>query len=177
NPRGRSALARAYASEGFAIQVFSMPDARTVNAQPPNQGAPSRYTTEDLVFSLPIPNQYVVRQTDLSVPPDVFAAEFRKDQEKLARALIRGGVPLAVKVSEGEGAPPQIPGHEFMRDQQRESQPRMVVFGSANWTANSEVGGRDGRAYRELFVNCVNWLRGRPDIGTQPIEAKTRSEY
>ena len=23
----------------------------------------------------------------------------------------------------------------------------------------------------------MNWLRGRPDIGTQPIEAKTRSEY
>jgi hypothetical protein len=175
NPRGRSALARAYTSETLAIQVFSFSDARTINAQPPNPGAPSRYTNEDLVYALPPPNQYVVRQSDMNVAPDVLAAELRqkKNVDRLRRELSERPLPLAVTVSEGEGAPPQVPGHDFMR----ESQPRMIVFGTANWVANAEIGGRDGRAYRELFVNGLNWLRGRPDIGAQPIEAKTRSEY
>jgi hypothetical protein len=175
NPAGRSTLARAYSPDRGVLQLFSFSDARTVNAQPANPTAPSRYTTEDLVFTLPAPDQYVVRVADLNSPPDVYAAELRKKQniDRLRREVSARPLPLAVTVAEGEGAPPQIPGHDFMR----ETQPRMIVFGNAGWISNSEVDARNGRIYRELFINCVNWLRGRPDIGTQPIEAKTRSEY
>ena len=143
NPRGTTTLARAYSPEAsgiLRIQLFAFSDARTINSQPANPAAPSRYTTEDLVFTVPPPEEYIVRMADLNASPEAFAAEVRKSRDKQRQLLSPRPLPVAVTVSEGEGAPPQIPGHPLMG----ETQPRMVVFGNANWISNAEVGGRDG---------------------------------
>jgi hypothetical protein len=122
---------------------------------------------------LPPPNQLLWVESDLRASPEVLASELRKDRDKLRQKVSRSAIPVGAAVSEGAGATPPIPGHDFMR----ETQPRMLVVGDSSWVANREFGGREGQNNRELFVSCVNWLRGRPDIGTQPVEAKTRAEF
>jgi hypothetical protein len=175
NPDSRNPIARAFWPEGgLQVTTFTFDGARPVSAEVTNPAGPNRYTAEDLVITLPLPGQYIVVDSNLSADPQTVAAELRSNEDKLRQRLVRRPLPLAVTVSEGGSEAPPIRGHEFMRT---ESQPRAVVFGDATWVSNAEVGGRQGRRNRELFVSCVNWLRGRPDIGAQPVEAKTRSEY
>jgi hypothetical protein len=53
----------------------------------------------------------------------------------------------------------------------------MVVFGDASWVSNASMAGRYGGDDYDLFVSCLNWLRQRPDIGTQAVADKARAEY
>src|SRR5262249_52758485 len=83
-----------------------------------------------------------------------------RDRDKLGRT------PLSVSVAVTEGTP----GKE---------EPRMLVFGSASWVSNARVseGVRYGELNFELFRSCLQWMRGRPDIGktADPKEMKTFS--
>jgi hypothetical protein len=173
NPRSSNTIARAFTTESGRMMAFVFNDVRPVRpAAPPEAGAPNPYTAQELFITFPV-NQYLWIEPDLRTSPEVLAAALRKSREQVTKKILRSPVSVAVAVSEGAGAAPQIPGHDFMR----ESQPRMLVFGDSTWVANRDMEGKDGQSNRELFVSCVNWLRGRPDIGTQPVEAKTRAEF
>jgi hypothetical protein len=173
NPKGSNPIARAFMPEGsFQAVPFRLTDVRTVTPAPPNPGAPSPYTAEPLLLALP--EQLLVAEPDLNADVEVIASQLRENQDKLFEKIIQRAPSVAVTVSENSGAAPQIPGHEFMK---QEGRPRMVVFGDASWASNREVEGRNGADNYDLFLSCVNWLRERPDLGTQAIEAKTRSEY
>lgn len=173
NPRGGNPIARAFFPQGSLAAVpFRMTDARPVTVNPPIPGAPARYSGEPLLIAPP--DQLIVQEAGLAVDPATLAADLRKDREKLVERITQNPPTVAVTVSEGKGAPP-IPGHEFM--QNRETQPRLVVFGDASWVSNREIAGRQGADNYDLFASCVNWLRERPDVGTQAVADKTRAEY
>jgi hypothetical protein len=81
-----------------------------------------------------------------------------------------GPVSLAVAVSEEEGPPPQA--NPFGPPPKKgKSNARLVVFGDSSFASNY-VAGRIAPASRDLFMNTVNWLRGRLELVDIPPRTK-----
>lgn len=83
-----------------------------------------------------------------------------------------GPVSLAVAVSKDEGSMPNphagVPGAPPPR---RKTTPVMVVFGDASFASNPWAS--QLATNRDLFLNAVNWMRGRTElIGIQPRTRK-----
>ncbi len=79
-----------------------------------------------------------------------------------------GPIPVAVAVTElGEPTSQPLPG----QPPRRKEEPRLVVMGDADFISNIAY----DRAADALFLNCVNWLRGRLDMLGIPPKEKTRA--
>jgi hypothetical protein len=171
NPNSSNRIAKKFAAPGKSPSIFIFNEARPVSALPQAPGG-GRYTVEDLIV-LSVPNdQRVMTDSDLNADPDDVAARVRNNDAELAKRELAEPPSFAVAVSEGDGAAPQIPGHDFMK---RETKPRALVFGDAGWASNVGIAQR-GESY-DLFVSCLNWLYERPEIGVQAVADKVREEY
>jgi hypothetical protein len=152
---------------------FLFSDCRSVKANPSGAGAASRYNAE-VIFRAP--RGICWSDTDIKGDIKEQVDAMIKDPEGrriLQQKINEGPVPVAVAVSEPKEAPPS-PGdpHAFMRN--RDQEPRLVVFGAANWVANQAMSERSNSGNYELLASTLSWLRERPDIGKQadPKERK-----
>ena len=111
-------------------------------------------------------------ETNLAAIPQDLAAARRKNP-KVAQQALRNVPPiLAVTVSESSGAMPRDQFHRA--PMQTDSEPVMVVFGDASWVSNQGLNNSDNL---NLFASCLSWLRGKPDLGPSPEDAKSRQTY
>jgi hypothetical protein len=163
-------IARAFIHRGGLVESFDFVNARAVEPQPPGPGAP--YTVEPILEIYPSPPVWL--QADLSADPSALLREYVKlARDGEIKRFVQGPPfpAVAVAVTEG-GGPPPIPGHEFLN---QGNQPRMVVFGAADWITDQEL--PYGRDY-DLFASALYWLREKPNLGVQtPDTEKTREEY
>jgi hypothetical protein len=172
NPRSANPIAQSFASaDNFIPFIFD--DARPV--EPASAGPSGAYTVETLVQT--IPQTGIITEKDAAVSPVALVAQFRDrdNLEKLRERLRRSPVSLGVAVSETKNpSPPSMPlGHPPVN---KDSVPRLLVFGDSSWISNQALNDRMGRNNYDLFLNCLSWLRERPDIGRQ-AEDKERQEY
>ncbi len=119
------------------------------------------------------PGYLVWSEKNLRADPSALAvaAGKERDQRKFDR-FAKSPLPVAVAVSESEGAPP-IPGHEFMGPQP--GKPVMLVYGDSSWASNPALAGPDAGIPFNLFKSSVDWLRERATIGDQ-VKAKSGTE-
>jgi hypothetical protein len=157
-----NALARSLFAAGRPIP-YNFVGCRTVSAARAG-GGPGRFSVESLLYAAQDEDLGAWAETNLEGDAAALAADLRANPAKLDRK--RGEEPLsvAVTVTEVKESMPQMPpGHPPMGG--GESQPRLVVFGSASWAANRAVDGRGGRRYLDLFASSLSWLRERPNLG------------
>jgi hypothetical protein len=155
-------------------EIFLFNNVRTIEAGNTNPQGGSPYTVDSLMLVPAV--QGIWRETDLARDPSTLAAELRKpeNRNKLAETLSRADLSIAVTVKTSRGGMPRIPGHEGLMKEQ----PRMVVFGDADWVTDQYINGQLGGLYYDLFTSCLAWLRERSDIGTSAnAEVKQRKAY
>jgi hypothetical protein len=164
-----NALARALSDLAGNPEVYLFRPCRTVS---PQAAAGGSNTVEPLLVAAQAYGAW--KEMNLEGDPQALAADVRAGGER--RLLEKMGtkpLSVAVTMSEGKPAMPPMPGHPPVGG---ESQPRMVVFGSASWVGNESVGGGGGRKYVNLFASSLYWLRERPNLG-EASSGKTKEEY
>jgi hypothetical protein len=150
-------------------------DARTVEQAAPAGAAPPKdYRVESLLLA-PTIQLGIIKETNLNADPSALAKSLlRPENEKdLRPRLSQQPFPVAVAVSELGAPKDRNDPHAFMRGDNREQQPRLVVFGDASWIANrrmSETGDFP------LFSGTLAWLRDKPDVAVT-TQAKERKPY
>ena len=157
DPRGGNTLARRFAEEG---DMYLFENTQTVDPLKTN----TEFRADSILVTLPqLP---VWKQTDFRGNPTDLAAEAIKEAENNNfDRFSKTPLSVAVAVSEAKGAPPPIPGHEFMS--QSAGKPVAVVFGDAEWISNRSLEGGSADANYSLFKSTVDWLREKPTIGPQ----------
>jgi hypothetical protein len=168
NWRSKNPVAQAFKPSALGeVEFFEFMDARTVDPGT-TEGT---YRAETLVQSV-FPDTWV--ETDLKASPRALWEELQRpeNRERLVAKLAKRPVSLGVSVTEGKGPAPMMPpGHPAVGG---ESQPSMVVFGDATWISNQALRGRQRDSNYSLFINCLSWLRERPDIGRQAPDKEAK---
>jgi hypothetical protein len=165
NPEGRNPIAQAFLSRGGA-RIFVFDEARTVEPDPAR--ARPEYTAETILDTYP--DRPMWKQVDLSADPQALLRDYaRLFQERKFDRFSQEAISVGAAVTDG-GAPP-FPGHPSLAST---SQPRLVVFGAANWI--SDEGLQSDRNY-DLFTSSLSWLREKPTLGegTKGAERETYS--
>jgi hypothetical protein len=172
--QGRNPIAQALIRGPLATPLY-WNDVRTVRPQPANPNFPGAGRFQAEAVLVVSPNYYVWAETDLAVNPTARVASLMRPDRipDLERKLSQVPLPVAVAVSEG-GGPPPIPGHPPLS---QDSQPRLVVFGDADWVGNRALQDRRfGDLYAKVFLSSLSWLRDRPTF-TPVAEGKERSFF
>jgi hypothetical protein len=161
NPESDNPIAVALNRAGVTFFLFENP--RTVRPLAPPGGAPSRFTVQELVITLP--QQYAWVETNLGTDALEIMRQLSKEIRsrvpvaKMTRAISPNPLPVAVAVSERDFGP-RIGGPS-------PEQPRLVVFGDASWLTNPRL--EDGapmfQSHYELITDTLAWLRERPTMG------------
>jgi hypothetical protein len=167
DPNSTTPVARAFASTDRSKTRFVFYDARTLESM----GRPGgQYTVDNLIQS---EGNGLWVETDLQANPTARAMELLRNPDKLRPLLLERPVTLAVTVTEGKSAAPQIPGHPPLPS--TEGEPRLVVFGDASWISNNVLFQSMPDNF-SLMSSCLAWLSGRHDVGEQ-LPASSRNLY
>jgi len=151
----------------FSQALFFFQNAQTV--EPTNTNAAFR--AEVLIRTFP--QLLVWSEKDPRADAAALAeAALNEAKEGKMDRFSQAPLPLAVTVSESQGAPP-IPGHEFMG--QQPGKPVMAVFGDATWVSDDGLQSRLRNANFSLFKSTLEWLREKADIGEQ-VKTKSGAE-
>jgi hypothetical protein len=172
NPSSDNPVARMGRVSRSQMMLFTFVDCRSVTTAAEAPGG--RFTVENVVIAYP--GQGVWVEKNLKIGPDARAEELRallrNDYDKAMETITFSPVPVGVAVSQPRESGRANP-HSFASDQQ----PKLLVFGDANWIANSQISGARGQSHVQLFSACLSWLRERPDVGIISVKAAERTRY
>ena len=108
-------------------------------------------------------------ERNLKADPQQLFSDYRENNsDKLMSMLKRGGLPVAVGVTEMTGPPPNP--HMFTPPSPTDQKPRLVAVGNSVMASNMYTNSRAGQQpIFEFVTSSVEWLREKPgNIGIPP---------
>jgi hypothetical protein len=168
NPTSSNPMAKAFNSPDRQT-LFPFRNVRTVDAAGQHPGL-------DVQQLLLVPPQYGFwSETNLEASPAALVSALRRDQKLALKKLTAKPLCVAVTVAESSGGVPNDFAHAGV---DKDSTPRLVVFGSADWIKDDALNSGEGSTRMDLMNSCISWLRKKAAIGGKPpIEGKERVKY
>jgi hypothetical protein len=179
NPDARATNPVAAALGNEMVVMLNVRPVHSLPAPPNRPGMPSPYQSDPILVAMASNVAPVIwAETDLTHDPNDIVKEILTDEKKAeGKNFTRGGIPVAVAVSESAGPDPNDP-HAFMQ-QSKPGTPRLLAFGNASFLSDAALSTRQGRSRAagypnyDVFESSLAWLRERPSsIGLDPKDRK-----